>query len=46
VIVRQADGTPLPEMGKYVKVWKRLGAWLIMAECWSRTAAAASDRAA
>lgn len=46
VIVRQADGTMAPERGKYVKVWKRLGAWLIMAECWSRTALAAGDRAA
>src|SRR5579863_3623363 len=45
-IVRQADGTQAPERGKYVKVWKRLGAWLIMAECWSHTALAASDRAA
>ena len=46
VIARQADGTMAPERGKYVKVWKRLGAWLIMAECWSRTALAAGDRAA
>jgi ketosteroid isomerase-like protein len=46
VITRQPDGTSLPERGKYVKVWKRLGAWLIMAECWSRTAHAAGDRAA
>jgi ketosteroid isomerase-like protein len=46
VITRQPDGTSLPERGKYVKVWKRLGAWLIMAECWSRTADAAGDRAA
>ena len=46
VIVRQGDGTMVPERGKYVKVWKRLGAWLIMAECWSRTAQAVGDRAA
>ena len=46
VIARQADGTMLPERGKYVKVWKRLGAWLVMAECWSRTAQVAGDRAA
>ncbi len=45
-IVRQADGTMVPERGKYVKVWRRLGAWLIMADCWSRTAQAVSDRAA
>jgi len=46
LIVRNADGTLTPEHGKYVKVWKRLGAWLIMADCWSRTTVTASDRAA
>src|SRR5579864_682321 len=46
VIVRHPDGTVLPERGKYVKVWKRLGAWLIMADCWSRTAQVVGDRAA
>jgi ketosteroid isomerase-like protein len=46
LIMRNADGTLTPERGKYVKVWKRLGAWLIMADCWSRTALTASDRAA
>jgi len=46
LVVRKADGTQVPERGKYVKVWKRLGAWLVMADCWSRTAQAVSDRAA
>jgi len=46
VVVRQSDGTLLTERGKYVKVWRRLGAWLIMADCWSRTVPAMSDRAA
>ncbi len=46
VIVRQTNGTLVPERGKYVKVWKRLGAWLILADCWSRTPPAMSDRAA
>jgi ketosteroid isomerase-like protein len=46
VVGRQPDGAAVQELGKYVKVWKRLGAWLIMAECWSRSAQAASDRAA
>ena len=44
--LHKADGTSVPERGKYVKVWKRLGAWLIMADCWSRTSAAIEDRAA
>ena len=43
---RKADGTITPERGKYVKVWRRLGAWLIIADCWSRTVEATSDRAA
>ena len=44
--LHKADGTSVPERGKYVKVWKRLGAWLIMADCWSRTAVAIEGRAA
>jgi ketosteroid isomerase-like protein len=43
---RKADGTMTPERGKYVRVWRRLGAWLIIADCWSRTVEATSDRAA
>ena len=46
LIVRSPGGTLTPERGKYVKVWKRLGAWLIMADCWSRTTVTASDRVA
>jgi ketosteroid isomerase-like protein len=46
MVVRQADGTQVPQRGKYVKVWRRLGAWLIIADCWSRTTEVASDRAA
>ena len=46
VVVRQADGALAPERGKYVKVWKRMGVWRLMADCWSRTPVAMSDRAA
>jgi ketosteroid isomerase-like protein len=46
LIVRNAGGTLTEQHGKYVKVWKRLGAWLVMADCWSRTTVTASDRAA
>ena len=46
VSVRQPDGTQLPEHGNYVRVWRRLGAWLLVADCWSRTGATASDLAA
>lgn len=44
--LHKADGTAVVERGKYVKVWKRLGAWLIMADCWSRTTQAIEDRVA
>ncbi|HTZ83273.1 MAG TPA: nuclear transport factor 2 family protein [Candidatus Acidoferrales bacterium] len=46
VVVRKADGAKTLERGKYVKVWRRLGAWLILADCWSRTSAMANDKAA
>jgi len=40
------DGTRVPERGKYMKVWRRLGAWLIVADCWNRTAIEVSQQAA
>lgn len=46
VVVRQTDGMLVQERGKYVKVWRRLGAWLLIAECWSKTLPAVNDRAA
>ncbi|SRR5581483_579894 len=46
VLVHQSDGTITPERGKYVRVWRRFGAWLIVGDCWSRTAAVVSERAA
>ena len=45
-VIRKADGTLSPEHGKYVKVWRRLGAWLMIADCWSGTSLASSERAA
>ena len=35
VAIRQPDGTILADRGKYLKAWHRLGAWLIVADCWS-----------
>ena len=46
VVVHNADGSSVPERGKYVRVWRRIGAWLVMADCWSLTAIAAKDLAA
>jgi ketosteroid isomerase-like protein len=31
----QGNGTTVPQRGKYLRVWRRLGAWLIVAECWN-----------
>ncbi len=33
--IRQTNGSMLADRGKYVKVWRRLGAWLIVADCWN-----------
>ena len=46
LVVRKPDGAMIPERGKYVRVWRRLGAWLLMADCWSWTSQRVSDRAA
>ncbi len=35
VAIRQPDGTLIPDRGKCLRVWRRLGAWLIAADCWS-----------
>jgi len=35
VAILQPDGTILADRGKYVKAWRRLGAWLIVTDCWS-----------
>ena len=45
-VVHHSNGTASPERGKYVRVWRRLGAWLIMADCWSWMAVHTTDRAA
>jgi len=45
-VIRKSDGSLVSERGKYVKVWRRLGAWLIVADCWSGTSLASIERAA
>ena len=35
VAIHQPDGTIRADRGKYVKAWRRLGAWLIIADSWS-----------
>ena len=46
VVLRTPTGTLISERGKYVKVWRRLGSWLTIADCWNWTSQAANDRAA
>jgi uncharacterized protein (TIGR02246 family) len=43
VAIRQSNGTTVPDRGKYLKVWRRLGAWLIVADCWSTNLPAARN---
>lgn len=35
VAIRQPDGTIRADRGKYVKAWRRLGVWLIVADSWN-----------
>ncbi len=46
MVVRTANGALTQEQGKYVKVWRRLGAWLTIADSWTRSPQVANDRAA
>lgn len=35
IAIHQPDGTTIADRGKFVHAWRRLGAWLMMADCWS-----------
>jgi uncharacterized protein (TIGR02246 family) len=35
VRVRQANGTTIADRGTFVHAWRRFGAWLLIADCWS-----------
>jgi uncharacterized protein (TIGR02246 family) len=35
VSIRQANGTTVVDRGKYLNAWRRFGAWLKLADCWS-----------
>jgi uncharacterized protein (TIGR02246 family) len=35
VAVRQENGTTVADRGKFVHAWRRLGAWRMIADCWS-----------
>lgn len=46
LVLRKADGAMVSERGKYLRVWRRLGAWLLTADCWNWTSQTSSSRAA
>lgn len=35
VAVQQANGTTIADRGKFVQSWRRLGIWLMTANCWN-----------
>ncbi len=35
VSIRQGNGTTIIDRGKYLNAWRRFGAWLKLADCWS-----------
>lgn len=35
VSIHQANGTAVIDRGKYLNAWRRIGAWLKVADCWS-----------
>jgi ketosteroid isomerase-like protein len=42
VAIHQTNGTTVADRGKYLKVWRRLGTWLIVADCWNSNLAIAA----
>jgi ketosteroid isomerase-like protein len=46
VSIVHENGTKQVDRGKFVKVWRRLGAWRIVADCWSSNLPAASAQRA
>ena len=33
--IRRADNTLVIDQGKYMRAWRRLGAWRLIADCWN-----------
>jgi ketosteroid isomerase-like protein len=42
VAIHQSNHTTVADRGKYLKVWRRLGTWLIVADCWNSNLAIAA----
>lgn len=43
--IRLSNGTTVIDRGKYLSVWRRLGAWRILSTCWSSNIPAVSGGA-
>jgi uncharacterized protein (TIGR02246 family) len=41
VAIAQANGTTVAERGKFVQAWRRIGVWLMTANCWNSDSPAA-----
>jgi len=39
VAIRQASGATVADHGRFLHAWRRLGAWLLTADCWSSSLA-------
>ena len=44
-VIRHAGGKTTNEEGKYLKVWRRLGSWRLVADCWSSNTSRERDEA-
>jgi uncharacterized protein (TIGR02246 family) len=44
-VIHRGGGKPTNEEGKYLKVWRRLGTWRIVADCWSSNISRERDEA-
>jgi uncharacterized protein (TIGR02246 family) len=46
VSIVKEHGSPVIDRGKYLAVWRRLGAWRLVADCWSSNLPVATAEAA
>jgi hypothetical protein len=42
--ISQGNGTTVPQRGKYLRAWRRLGAWLVIADCWNSNLVLGKER--
>jgi hypothetical protein len=35
IAIRRQNGTTVADRGKFIHAWRRLGAWLLLADSWS-----------